>query len=207
MHGQVEAAVGHRHANAASDAAAIERVLAGDIDAYEELVRRYQAALYRYAVAMVLDHDVAADMVQDAFLRAYTNLRNCRDRERFHGWLFQTLRNRCLDHLKDTRRKNVRLDDQAPILDAAEDPGEAFERKELRSDIRSALAALPEAQREAFVMHYVEDIPYHTMAELLDTKVSALKMRVMRAREALCGALQRREVTESATARLSIRRS
>ena len=55
-------------------------------------------------------------------------------------------------------------------------------------------------------MHHVEDVPYETMAELLDAKVSALKMRVMRAREALSAALREGEVTESAAARLSIRR-
>ena len=155
---------------------------------------------------MVLDHDVAADMVQDAFVRAYTNLRSCRDREHFRAWLFQTLRNRCLDYLKEARRKNIRLDDAGPILDSAEGPADIIERKRLRSRITDALAELPEAQREAFVMHYVEEIPYETMAELLDAKVSALKMRVMRARETLSGRLGGLEVTESAPARLSIRR-
>src|SRR5437867_7819907 len=71
------------------DARVIERVLAGEIQQFAELVSRHQAALYRHAVAMVLDHDAAADMVQDAFVRAYTNLRQCRDRDRFRAWLFQ----------------------------------------------------------------------------------------------------------------------
>jgi RNA polymerase sigma-70 factor (ECF subfamily) len=197
---------GTRDSGASDDASIIERVLAGDINRFAELVNRHQAALYRHAVGMVLDHDVAADMVQDAFIRAYTNLRHCRDRERFRAWLFQTLRNRCLDYLKEARRKNVRLDDAEPIVDPAEGPADIIERKRLRSRITSALAELPEAQREAFVMHYVEELPYETMAELLDAKVSALKMRVMRARETLSGALGGPEVTESTPARLSIRR-
>jgi RNA polymerase sigma factor (sigma-70 family) len=197
---------GSRDANASDDASVIERVLAGDINKFGELVHRHQAVLYRHAVAMVLDHDVAADMVQDAFVRAYTNLRQCRDRDRFRAWLFQTLRNRCLDYLKDARRKNIRLDDAEPILDRAEGPADIVERKRLRARITDALAELPEAQREAFVMHYVEEMPYEAMAELLDAKVSALKMRVMRAREALSGSLRGLEVTESPAARLSVRR-
>jgi RNA polymerase sigma-70 factor (ECF subfamily) len=192
--------------DAPDDAVVIERVLAGDIQQFAELVNRYQRALYRHAVAMVLDHDAAADMVQDAFVRAYTNLGYCRDRNHFRAWLFQTLRNRCLDYLKEARRKNIRLDDAGPILDAADGPGAIVERKRLRSRIKDALAKLPEAQREAFVMHYVEEVPYETMAELLDAKVSALKMRVMRAREALSASLGPREVTESGPARLHIRR-
>lgn len=196
---------GTRDSDAADDAGVIERVLAGDIEQYEQLVHRYQAALYRHAVGMVLDHDAAADMVQDTFVRAYTHLRRCRDRERFRAWLFQTLRNRCLDYLKDARRKNVRLDD-ASFLDPADGPGKIVERSELRSQIKRALAALPEAQREAFVMHYLEQISYETMAELLDAKVSTLKMRVMRAREALTAALRPQDVTKSLAARLSVRR-
>jgi len=155
---------------------------------------------------MVLDHDVAADMVQDAFVRAYTNLGTCRDHTRFRAWLFQTLRNRCLDHLKDARRKHVPLDDVGPIADTAEGPDARVERARLREEIRQALATLPEAQREAFLMHYVEGVPYETMAELLEASVSALKMRVLRAREALAFALQDCEVTEAFPVRLSIRR-
>jgi RNA polymerase sigma-70 factor (ECF subfamily) len=195
-----------RDSDAFDDASVIERVLAGDVNTFAELVRRHQAALYRHAVAMVLDHDAAADMVQDAFVRAFMNLRQCRDRERFRAWLFQTLRNRCLDYLKEARRKNIRLDDAEPIVDAAEGPADIIARKRLRAQITNALAELPEAQREAFVMHYVEQMPYETMAELLDVKVSALKMRVMRARETLSRSLRGLEVTESPAVRLSMRR-
>lgn len=194
------------HADGADDAAVIERVLAGDIDEYEKLVHRYQTALYRYAVGMILDHDAAADMVQDAFVRAYTNLGRCRDRERFSAWLFQTLRNRCLDYLKDIRRRNVRLDDESSLVDTAQSPSAIVERKQLQARLRNALDKLPDAQREAFVLHYVEEIPYETMAELLGARVSALKMRVMRAREALSAALRTGEVTEPTAVRLSIRR-
>lgn len=188
------------------DAAVIARVLDGQTDQFGQLVGRYQVALYRYAVSMVGDHDVAADMVQDSFIRAYTNLRTCRDRANFRIWLFRTLRNRCFDYLKDPRRRNVPLDDAVPVVDLAEGPADRVERARLRADLRRALDSLPEAQREAFLMHYVEGLPYETMADTLEASVSALKMRVMRAREALVAALQKREVTLTPPARLSIRR-
>src|SRR5262245_52008242 len=164
------------------DADVIARVLGGDKQAFEHLVRRYQEALYRHAVSIVLDHDVAADMVQDAFVRAYLNLRDCRDRSRFRAWLFRTLRNRCLDYLKEASRRNIRLDDMVEQpLDEADGPAVLAERNELRTDIRRALSQLPPALREAFVMHYVEGMSYDAMAELLDASVSALKMRALRA--------------------------
>ena len=178
-----------------SDEDVIARVLDGQKQEFEHLVGRYQRALYRHAVALVLDHDVAADMVQDAFVRAYLGLRECRDRSRFKPWLFRTLRNRCLDHLKEASRRNLRLDDIDDPLDVAEGPAEAAERAETRSGIQRALGELPAALREAFVMHYVDGVPYETMAELLDASVSALKMRALRAREALGTALKDGNVT------------
>src|SRR5687768_17369764 len=104
------------------DAEVIERVLAGDRQQFGQLVERYQRALYRHAVGMVLDHDVAADMVQDSFIRAYTQLASCRDRSRFRAWIFQTLRHRCLDHLKEARRRNVPIEDADPLLDPPDNP-------------------------------------------------------------------------------------
>jgi RNA polymerase sigma-70 factor, ECF subfamily len=186
-----------RPSDAADDAAVIARVLKGEKQQFEHLVSRYQQFLYRHAVGMVLDHDVAADMVQDAFVRAYLNLRECRDHSRFRSWLFRVLRNRCLDHLKEPGRRHVRLDDVAePLLDTSEAPAALAERNELRQRIVRALGQLPPVLREAFVMHYVDGLSYEAMAELLDASVSALKMRALRAREALREALGHTDVTD-----------
>jgi RNA polymerase sigma-70 factor (ECF subfamily) len=190
------APVDRRASDAPDDADVIARVLRGEKQQFEHLVRRYQQMLYRHAVSIVLDHDVAADMVQDAFVRAYLNLRECRDHAQFRAWLFRTLRNRCLDHLKEASRRNVRLDDlEEPPIDDADGPAMLAERSEMREGITRALAQLPPALREAFVMHYVDGVPYETMAELLDASVSALKMRALRAREALSSALRQANVT------------
>ena len=184
----------------------VSRVLDGDTEQFAELVRRYQVRLYRYAVSMVSDHDIACDMVQDALVRAYTNLGSCRDRSRFQVWLFRTLRNRCFDYLKDPRRRHVALEDAPPMPDAAESPAARAERASLRAELRTALDRLPYVQREAFLMHYVEEVPYDEMAALLGASVSALKMRVLRAREAMSAELRKREVTDQPVNRLSIRR-
>ena len=178
------------------DADIVARILAGDTQQYAAIVERYQRVLYRHAVAMVLDHDAAADMVQDAFIRAYTNLKACRDPRRFRAWLFQTLRNRCLDYLKEPRRAHLRFDDAQPLLNSADGRAAFVDPRELRLDITRALAQLPPEQREAFVMHYVDGMEYDTMADLLAVSVSALKMRALRARQALTAALRTTDVTD-----------
>ena len=193
----MDALLDRRRSDAPTDEDVIARVLDGEKQQFEHLVSRYQGALYRHAVSIVLDHDAAADMVQDAFVRAYLRLAECRDPSRFRAWLFRTLRNRCFDYLKEASRRNVRLDDVEPILlDEADGPAALAERSEMRTGITRALAQLSPALREAFVMHYVDGMPYETMAELLDASVSALKMRALRAREALSSALRQGNVTD-----------
>jgi RNA polymerase sigma-70 factor (ECF subfamily) len=183
-----------------ADEDVIASVLGGDTEAFGQLVGRYQRQLYRHAVSIVLDHDVAADMVQDAFVRAYTSLHRCRDRSRFRAWIVQTLRHRCFDYLKEAQRRNVPLDAAAALADTADGPAAIAERMRLHADIQHALARLPAEQREVFVMHYVDGMPYDAIAELLGASLSAVKMRALRARERLSAWLRPGDVTGDARA-------
>ena len=173
-----------RLVNHSSDAELIQRILNGEGERYAILVERYQDALFRHAVGMVGDSDAAADLVQDSLVKAYTRLHTCNDPARFPAWVFRILRNRCRDWLKNRRQQTVELREDTAASDH-ENPGTELERSELGRVVESALARLPEAQREAFLLKHVEGLSYEEMAERLDTGVSALKMRVMRAREAL----------------------
>jgi RNA polymerase sigma-70 factor (ECF subfamily) len=111
------------------------------------------------------------------------------------------LRNRCLDHLKEARRRDVPLDAAGAVPVDAETPDTRVDRRRLRADLRAAFLALPDAQREAFLLHHVHDVPYEAMAAMLDQSQSALKMRVHRARQALSAMLRGRGVTGPAHAR------
>jgi RNA polymerase sigma factor (sigma-70 family) len=158
-------------------------VLEGDTAVFGVLVQRHQDALYRLAWAMVQDRDVASDLVQDALIRAFVNLDRCRDVRRFRVWLMTTLRNRCLDYLKDRRRQDVPLDGVADVRAVSDtDP---LDTLAARTELERALGALPATLREAFLLRHVEDMDYEDMAELLETTVAGVKMRVSRAREAL----------------------
>jgi len=166
------------------DSEIVARVLAGDRECYTLLVQRYQEVLFRHALGMVQDADQAADLVQDAFVRAFTELKRCRDPARFGGWVFRILANRCRDYLKSAGRRSVPLDGALAAPRAAE-ADRAHEQRELSEVLSRALAALPASQREALLLKHVEECSYEEMAERLGASVSALKMRVMRAREAL----------------------
>lgn len=171
--------------DAIPDAEAVRRVLTGDRDGFAVLVERYQAVLFRHALGMVRDADVAADLVQDAFVRAYGSLRRCESPDRFGGWVFRILANRCRDYLKSAARRGERMREDTAFAPRGSDPEQVLERRHARAALEDALAALPPAQREALLLKHVEGCSYDEMAERLDASVSALKMRVMRAREAL----------------------
>jgi RNA polymerase sigma-70 factor (ECF subfamily) len=188
------------------DESAIARVLDGDVDRFEDLVYRYQAGLFRYAVSMVGDRDAAADMVQEAFVRAYVNLRRCRAPGSFRIWIFRTLRNRCFDYLRSAQRRGLPLDTAPDLPDRSDGPAARVERQERQTGIRLALDRLPDRQREAFLMRYVENIPYAEMAALLGTSVSALKMRATRARDALAAILRESEEPAAPPRRANARR-
>lgn len=160
-------------------------MLRGETARYEVLVRRYQETLFRHALGMVGDSDAAADLVQDSFVKAYSRLATC-DPERFGAWIHRIVRNRCKDWLKSRRRRDLPLLPDSPHpAPAADEPGFALDAAEAGRAVAGALARLPAAQREAFLLKHVEGRSYEEMSELLGAGISAMKMRVMRAREAL----------------------
>lgn len=160
----------------------IARVLGGERNAFELLITRYSDPLYRHALGMTGSPDVAEDILQVSFIKAYQHLSEVRGR--FDAWVFRIVANGCKDWLKNIRRTHLSYDEDDQPSSYA-DPEEELDRTELRSDLDRALAALAPSLREAFVMKHVEGRSYEEMADLLATTVGALKMRVHRAREAL----------------------
>ena len=170
-----------------ADQQIITSVLAGNRDAFSSLLHRYSDPLYRHALGMTGSPDVAEDILQQSFIKAYNHLAEVRGR--FDAWLFRIVANGCKDWLKNIRRTHVSYDeDDQPSAYAT--PDEDLDRSELRSDLDRALESLAPSLREAFVMKHVEGRSYEEMADLLGTTVGALKMRVHRAREALQALLE-----------------
>lgn len=172
-----------------SDQDVISRVIAGDRDAFAMLIGRYSDPLYRHALGMTGSPDVAEDILQTSFIKAYHHLGEVRGR--FDAWLFRIVANGCKDWLKNIRRTHLSYDEDDQASGYAT-PDEDLDRTELRQDLDEALAQLAPSLREAFIMKHVEGRSYEEMADLLGTTVGALKMRVHRAREALQALLEER---------------
>ena len=163
-----------------TDAALVERVLDGDVDAYGVLVARYRDRLGRYALHMLGDQAEAEDVVQETFVRSFRFLRQCAQPERFDAWLFRILANRCRTaRAKWWRARRLFVPVEERHEAAAAD--HAVENAAWREEIQRALARLAPEQREAFLLKYVEDMSYEQMEVVTGAGVSALKMRVKRA--------------------------
>lgn len=170
-----------------ADQEIITKVLAGDRNAFGVLIQRYSDPLYRHALGMTGSPDVAEDILQMSFIKAFQHLSEVRGR--FDAWVFRIVANGCKDWLKNIRRTHLSYEeDDQPTSYAT--PEEELDRTELRDDLDVALAQLPPSLREAFIMKHVEGRSYEEMADLLGTTVGALKMRVHRAREALQALLE-----------------
>lgn len=172
-------------AAAATDSEIIERVLEGDVEAFGILVERYQHEFAAYAKYMMGSADEAADVVQESLVRAYRSLRRCRERANFKGWLFRIVSNQCKTHVTRRRRQAEMFSETAEEPVAPDDPDREAQAEELRRQVHEALQELPTEQREPLVLRYVEGWSVSEIAQFVGASVSAVKMRLLRARSAL----------------------
>lgn len=170
----------------ASDEELIAAVLAGNAEAFSGLVQRHQQMCTRFAVRMLGSRADAEDVLQSAFMRAFRNLHSCRERDRFGGWLYQIVINECRTFATRQRKRDLRFTPATNAIERAVAPGsEPEDDKDVGGHVERALQLLPADQREAFLLKHVEELTYEEMAEMTGTSVSALKMRVKRACDAL----------------------
>jgi len=176
----------HSLVTGSSDAELIDAVLAGDIDAFSGLVRRYQDRCTRFAVRMLGSRVDADDALQSAFMRAFRGLRSCKDPNRFGGWLYQIVINECRTYASRQRRRELRFPPATEAIERAVAPGSDDEPdRDVGGHIERALSMLPTEQREAFLLKHVEELSYDEMSEMTGVSVPALKMRVKRACDGL----------------------
>ena len=178
-----------------SDAIAIERVLAGERDAYRVLVERYSSHLYRLAFRMTGNAHDAEEVVQEAFLRGYQKLDRFEARANFGTWVYRIAANYAIDRMRQRRSEEARresgtkrLDDEgseAEALSLAADTAPSPERlagnTQLADRMEAALATLTPAERTAVVMRHWEGCGIEEIAVVLKSNTSAAKNTVFRA--------------------------
>ena len=165
----------------------VERILAGEPEAFEALVRKYNRVGGAIAFAIVGDFHLAEDVVQDAFIRAFRSLAALRDPDRFKFWFSELVRSRALDVLRQRRAHGTEELPEEFSLDTSKTSSVEEEqmRKELRQRILRAIGELPEEDRLVVVLKHMEGLSYKEIADIMNTSVGAVESRLFRARHAL----------------------
>ncbi len=172
--------------SATDDQAAVERVLAGDVSAFEEIVRRWQTPLINLAYRFCHDRGRAEEMAQEAFLRAYRGLAQWRKEAAFSTWLFALATNYYRSELRRIPTHTVSLDDiREPADPRAADGG--FEEQDRDTVVRRAVFALPTKYREAITLFYFHEMDLAASARSLGLPEGTVKARLFRGREMLRG--------------------
>ncbi len=169
----------------------LRKAAGGNLFAFEEIVRRYQRRVYGVALRIVRRHDVADDVAQDTFIRAWRALGSFDLARPFGPWICRIAANLAVNHVRSPRSREESLPeghDEQPTAaaDALDDVLDA----EARAVLGRALLALPAEQRAVFVLRVHEELSYKEIAETLDLSIGTVMSRLSRAREKLREALR-----------------
>ncbi len=172
--------------------ALVQAAKAGDVSAFEKLVKRYDRNVFRIAQHITHSREDAEDVVQEAFLKAYSNLEQFQGQSKFYTWLVRIAVNEALMKLR--RRRPERFvsldedvkteDDSLPreVADWSPNPEQLYKQSELRDILSRTIQGLPPTFRTVFVLRDVEGLSTEETAEALDLSVPAVKSRLLRAR-------------------------
>lgn len=164
----------------------------GDVAAFEELVRRYDRNVFRIANHITQNREDAEDVVQDAFLKAYSNLGQFQGQSKFYTWLVRIAVNEALMRLR--RRRPERMvsldedvkteDDSVPreVADWSPNPEQLYGQGELKDILTRTIQGLPASFRTVFVLRDVEGLSTEETADALNLSIPAVKSRLLRAR-------------------------
>ena len=177
------------------EAAIVRKVLGGDANAFETLVLEYEKNVYNIALRMTGNSEDAADMTQEAFIKAYNSLQSFRGDSKFSVWLYRIVSNVCLDFLRSkNRRPTVSLsvedddgeDAQLDVADESQSPELLLDRKLTRDSVRRGLDSLPPDYRQILLLREIQGLSYDEIAQALSLEVGTVKSRIFRARKRLC---------------------
>ncbi len=176
------------------DGKIIAEALAGDQKAYAFLVEKHRKAIFHIINRIVRNDEIARDLVQETFMKAFSSLASYRSEYRFSTWLYKIAANSSIDHLRKKRIQALSLDRpietsdgtmEIEVPDYSFHPERELVKKQQRVSIEEAIQSLPDKYREVIIYRHKDDKSYDEIAELLDIPVGTVKARIFRARELL----------------------
>jgi RNA polymerase sigma-70 factor (ECF subfamily) len=175
------------------DAVLVREILAGSQDAAHELVKRLERPVFALILRMVRDRELAEDLAQEAFIKAFRALDSFHLDRKFSSWLFKIAHNTAIDYLRKSSLDEVPLETEGEGLDPLqtlaapeiEDPEHQAGRRDLREAFEECLGRLRPDYREVVVLRFQEGLSYEEIAEVCDLPMGTVKTHLHRARKAL----------------------
>ncbi len=180
--------------NESTDKELVKRVQKGDKGAFDLLVLKYEHKIVNLVMRYVRDQDIALDISQEAFIKAYRALPRFRGDSAFYTWLYRIAVNTAKNHLAAQRRRpaDIELDLQDPDqyglhakLKETDTPEAVALSDELQEILERAIQALPEDLRTAIVLRELDGMSYEEIAQTMDCPVGTVRSRIFRARDAI----------------------
>lgn len=165
----------------------VARAQAGDLDAFEALVRAHTREVYVHAVRFFGDEHAAEDVVQEVFIKVYRSLKSFDGTAAFSTWLYRVTRNTCLDAVRSGKRRPVPVDPVDASLEAA--PGDLADAVAVSEALESGMRALAPEDRDALQAVTLFGLSYAEASKALGVPAGTVKSRVFRARRALIASL------------------
>src|SRR5690242_8634360 len=177
----------------------VRRARNGDLDAYDELVERYQERIYATIYHMTSNHEDANDLAQESFIKAFQALKSFKGGSSFYTWLYRIAVNKTINFLKQRKNRthmslndidfNAEHDPDMVALISEQTPRRAAGLSELQEKLNAALLKLSEPHRLVVVLHDVQGLSHEEIANVMDCNVGTVRSRLFYARQQLQGFL------------------
>ena len=177
----------------------------GDREAFGMLVENFQVRIFSFCYQFFRDRDVATEMSQETFLRAFRYIKKYDPKRKFSTWIYSIAKNICIDEKrKMDRSRSVSIDDVNPSSFSLSHPGQHHMdpsqitlQLEDRMHLEEAITHLPEKYRAAIILCYFQELPYQEVADILGLSLNLVKVRIFRAKKQLLEILKEKQGEES----------
>jgi RNA polymerase sigma-70 factor (ECF subfamily) len=177
----------------------VRRARMGDLNSYDELVRRYQERIYATVYHMTSNHEDANDIAQESFIKAYQALKSFKGGSSFYTWLYRIAVNKTINFLKQRKNKyhlslndldfNAENDPDLVALTSEKTPFRNVGLSELQKKLNEALLKLSEPHRMVVVLHDVQGMSHDEIADIMECNIGTVRSRLFYARQQLQGYL------------------
>lgn len=161
----------------------VQLILAGDKQAYIKIINKYNNPLYATILRMTKNHQTAQDLVQEAFIKVYEQLRKYDQKGSFKSWLYKVAINHCLDQLRKKKIITEQVEQEQIINDVT--PEVVFLKKEKSRELERLVSYLPKEERLILLLRYANDLSYEDICTTLNISLADVRNKLYRAKKKL----------------------